>query len=571
MPVGIPNVLEFENDLKPFRYNDMGTFLVYIIKSAFCLTLLYLPYTLLLRGEKHHRLSRMALHVLSVAAFLLPLVQEEWFGGAVRSWQTAMPEGTYAVLVERLERADVLAMPDTGSSEEAVPIWPMVLVGLYLAGVAVSLAVRLWQWVRMHRFVSRGCLWKEGREGGITLYCHARPVSPFSWMHCIVMSEEDLDGEAGHAIYVHEKAHVLYGHSYDTLWMLAVEAVQWFNPVVWMMEMDMRCIHEYQADAYVLGQGINAKDYQLYLIRKAVGSRLQSFANGLTQSTLKKRIMMMTNKKTNKWAVLKYMYLLPVGAFATVAFARPEIVNGVDGRLEQLSAVKVTDLSATAKAVVAENVQPEPLKTGKNPQNAEKHLGEVAKTPLTATKTDTSSVSLSRTLEKVVVKAMAPLKTSAGVVEFKEATCVENGKEINGKRQKDSTSYYLSLKGAKIKKHGVYERVEVAPYYPGGAEGLMKYIAQNIRYPKACRDALVQGTVYCQFVVQADGTVDGEHIQTFTGNMIGVDSPDRKELVGRLMSEAERIVKQMPRWTPGQINGKPVDAIYTMPVEFRLQ
>ena len=117
----------------------------------------------------------------------------------------------------------------------------------------------------------------------------------------------------------------------------------------------------------------------------------------------------------------------------------------------------------------------------------------------------------------------------------------------------------------------MYERVEVAPYYPGGAEGLMKYIAQNIRYPKACRDALVQGTVYCQFVVQADGTVDGEHIQTFTGNMIGVDSPDRKELVGRLMSEAERIVKQMPRWTPGQINGKPVDAIYTMPVEFRLQ
>ena len=133
MPVGIPNVLEFENDLKPFRYNDMGTFLVYIIKSAFCLTLLYLPYTLLLRGEKHHRLSRMALHVLSVAAFLLPLVQEEWFGGAVRSWQTAMPEGTYAVLVERLEQADVLAMPDTGKpypsglwfwSACILPVWP---------------------------------------------------------------------------------------------------------------------------------------------------------------------------------------------------------------------------------------------------------------------------------------------------------------------------------------------------------------------------------------------------------------------------------------------------------------
>ena len=64
------------------------------------------------------------------------------------------------------------------------------------------------------------------------------------------------------------------------------------------------------------------------------------------------------------------------GAFATVAFARPEIVNGVDGRLEQLSAVKVTDLSATAKAVVAENVQPEPLKMEKAASKAEVSGGE---------------------------------------------------------------------------------------------------------------------------------------------------------------------------------------------------
>ncbi|WP_302977612.1 M56 family metallopeptidase [Paraprevotella clara] len=549
----------------------MGTFLVYIIKSALCLTLLYLPYTLLLRKERLHRLNRMALLAILAASFLFPLSQEEWFGGMWHSWQSAAPEGAYAGLIDRLGRTE-LFMPEVVIMPDAdVPVWPLVCVCLYFAGLAVSLSVRMYQFFRMRRAISRGCLWREHFSDGITLYCHARPMPPFSWMHSVVMCEGDLEGDAGEAILMHEKAHVLYGHSYDTLLMLAVEALQWFNPVVWMMEMDLRCIHEYQADEYVLSHGVNAKNYQLYLIKKAVGSRLQSFANGLNQSTLKKRIAMMCNKKSTKWAVLKYMYLLPVGAFATVAFARPEIVNGVDGRLEQLSAVKVTDLSATAKAVVAENVQPEPLKTGKNPQNAEKHLGEVAKTPLTATKTDTSSVSLSRTLEKVVVKAMAPLKTSAGVVEFKEVTCVENGKEINGKRQKDSTSYYLSKKGAKIKKHGVYERVEVAPYYPGGAEGLMKYIAQNIRYPKACRDALVQGTVYCQFVVQADGTVDGEHIQTFTGNMIGVDSPDRKELVGRLMSEAERIVKQMPRWTPGQINGKPVDAIYTMPVEFRLQ
>ena len=534
----------------------MGTFLVYIIKSAFCLTLLYLPYTLLLRGEKHHRLSRMALHVLSVAAFLLPLVQEEWFGGAVRSWQTAMPEGTYAVLVERLEQADVLAMPDTGSSEEAVPIWPIVLVGLYLAGVAVSLAVRLWQWVRMHRFVSRGCLWKEGREGGITLYCHARPVSPFSWMHCIVMSEEDLDGEAGHAIYVHEKAHVLYGHSYDTLWMLAVEAVQWFNPVVWMMEMDMRCIHEYQADAYVLGQGINAKDYQLYLIRKAVGARLQSFANGLTQSTLKKRIMMMTNKKTNKWAVLKYMYLLPVGAFATVAFARPEIVNGVDGRLEQLSAVKVTDLSATAKAVAAENVQPEPLKMEKAASEAEVSGGEAAKPSSVVAKADSAVASSERTSEGIVVTAMAPRNKEEEPARTKE---------------KDSAPYYMMVMRAHVMPSKIYDEVDVRPTFPGGEAECMAYMARNIKYPRKCMENGVTGRVLCSLVVNTDGSLCSIEIgkDCYAKKMDG--SPAPKGMLRLFVEEAFRVVDGMPKWTPGQKDGKAVAVRYVLPFTFRLQ
>ena len=75
---------------------------------------------------------------------------------------------------------------------------------------------------------------------------------------------------------------------------------------------------------------------------------------------------MMCNRKSNKWAALKYMYLLPVGTFATMAFARPEMANRVDGQFEQISAVKVTDLSATVKTVAAENVQPELLKTEKS-------------------------------------------------------------------------------------------------------------------------------------------------------------------------------------------------------------
>ena len=549
----------------------MGTFLVYIIKSAFCLTLLYLPYTLLLRGEKHHRLSRMALHVLSVAAFLLPLVQEEWFGGTVRSWQTAMPEGTYAVLVERLEQADVLAMPDSGSREEAVPVWPMFLVGLYLAGVTMSLAIRLWQWVCMRRFVSRGCLWKEGREGGITLYCHARPVSPFSWMHCIVMSEEDLEGEAGHAIYVHEKAHVLYGHSYDTLWMLAVEAVQWFNPVVWMMEMDMRCIHEYQADEYVLNQGINAKDYQLYLIKKAVGSRLQSFANGLNQSTLKKRIAMMCNRKSNKWAALKYMYLLPVGTFATMAFARPEMANRVDGQFEQISAVKVTDLSATVKTVAAENVQPELLKTEKVAENTEKVKGKMSFTVLPGRK-DSLYDALDGTVGKVTVTAPA-LKSDSARMKITGTTVVEGEGTVvrSGKPESRATYFYVKKKAYKAKGQKVYEKVDVNPQFAGGEAECMKFVAYNIRYPKKCVENGVTGKVVCRFVVSIDGSISNVEASAMEGGVTEAGLPASKEMFDLLAQEAVRVIEKMPKWIPGQKDGKAVATRFSLPVTFRLQ
>ena len=385
------------------------------------------------------------------------------------------------------------------------------------------------------------------------------------------MSEEDLEGAAGEAIFAHEKAHVLHRHSYDTMLMLAAEAIQWFNPVIWMMEMDMRCIHEYQADEYVLNQGINAKDYQLYLIKKAVGSRLQSFANGLTQSTLKKRIMMMTNKKTNKWAVLKYMYLLPVGAFATVAFARPEMTSRIDGGLDRISAVTVADLSATVKNVSSESLRPVVQGEVKGTKVSKTIPAKQKSVPAKKENGSANVAIQSGAMEKVVVTTSYRSRLNPEAVEFKEAVLMTDKDKSELQAAKDSASYYLQLEGAKMKHQGVYYRTETMPCYPGGAAAMRDFIARNIRYPKACQEALLQGTVYCEFMVRADGRIDADHIRTFTTEVIDVTKPVRMNLAKQLEAEAARIVKKMPRWTPGKVNGDPVDASYTIPVEFRLQ
>ena len=545
----------------------MGTFLVYIIKSAFCLTLLYLPYTLLLRKEKLHRLNRMALFAILVASFLLPLAQEEWFGQGWHSWQTAVPDGVYASLIGQLDSTGHFLPTVVVTAGTPVPVWPMVLVGMYWVGVAVSLAVRLWQFGRMRWFIPRGCLWKECREDGITLYCHARPVAPFSWMCCVVMSEEDLEGAAGEAIFAHEKAHVLHRHSYDTMLMLAAEAIQWFNPVIWMMEMDMRCIHEYQADEYVLNQGINAKNYQLYLIKKAVGSRLQSFANGLNQSTLKKRIAMMCNRKSNKWAALKYMYLLPVGTFATMAFARPEMANRVDGQFEQISAVKVTDLSANMKAVEAEGDRPERKKA------VPQERASVQKVTLTLSPGLRNSVydTLDGTVERITTTAAA---RNADSMSMRIAgTTVKEGESVHAQGDGSApgkTYFYMKKTGSKIKPQKIYDKVDVNPQFVGGDTECMKFVAQNMRYPQKCVENAVTGKLVCHFVVNTDGSISDVEVYAKDGAVIQAGKPATQEMFDLLAQEAARVVEKMPEWTPGRKDGKAVATRFSLPVTFSL-
>lgn len=102
----------------------------------------------------------------------------------------------------------------------------------------------------------------------------------------------------------------------------------------------------------------------------------------------------------------------------------------------------------------------------------------------------------------------------------------------------------------------IYDKVEVMPEYPGGAVAFMRYLAQNVKYPTVAQENGTQGIVVVQFVVDADGSVTNAHVTT------SVDP--------YLDEEALRVIKSMPRWTPGKLNGKPVRVKYTTPIKFRL-
>ncbi|MDD3077711.1 MAG: energy transducer TonB [Paludibacter sp.] len=103
----------------------------------------------------------------------------------------------------------------------------------------------------------------------------------------------------------------------------------------------------------------------------------------------------------------------------------------------------------------------------------------------------------------------------------------------------------------------VFQVVEKMPSFPGGDAALFKYLNDNVKYPVIAQENGIQGRVICQFVVNKDGSI--------------VDVEVVRSVDPSLDKEAIRVIKSMPKWSPGQQRGKPVRVKYTLPVNFRLQ
>ncbi len=103
----------------------------------------------------------------------------------------------------------------------------------------------------------------------------------------------------------------------------------------------------------------------------------------------------------------------------------------------------------------------------------------------------------------------------------------------------------------------IFQVVEQDPEYPGGVDALYKFIQQNLKYPQLAKENNITGRVFVQFVVEKDGSVSNVKAARDIGGGCG--------------AEAVRVIKSMPKWTPGKQRGKAVRAAYTLPVNFVLQ
>ena len=328
----------------------MGVFFIYILKSSVCLVLFYLFFRLLLSKETFHRFNRMALLGVLFFSLLIPCIE------VTTRHQVEVQQAVLSI-EQLLLMAELEATPaNVGAVQETPTIsWVQIVLLVYLAGILFLVCRNIYSLICLFRLVHSGK--HEKLEKGVTLVVHNQEIAPFSWMKYIVISRKDLE-ENGREILIHEMAHIHHRHSVDLLVADICIFFQWFNPGAWLLKQELQNVHEYEADETVINEGVNAKEYQLLLIKKAVGTRLYSMANSFNHSKLKKRITMMLKEKSNPWARLKYLYVLPLAAITVTAFARPEISE----KMEEISAVKVNDLAE----IVQEKVLQDTVKVSKD-------------------------------------------------------------------------------------------------------------------------------------------------------------------------------------------------------------
>ena len=407
----------------------MGLFFIYSLKVALCLTAFYLVYKLLLSRETFFGFNRAVLLGIAGVSLLLPLLHFT-VGSAPE------PVGGFVVVEDIVMQAVAADAPKFSVTAA------QMCFAIYMIGVAFFACREAWSLLCLRRMLRGGRV--AGRDGGVKTVVVKGDVSPFSWMGNIVISEKDYRDRPEY-ILLHERAHIAGRHSFDILLCDVLIVFQWFNPAAWLLKAELQSVHEYEADRRVLSSGVNASEYQLLLIRKAVGDKLFSMANNLTQSSLKKRITMMLKKNSNPWSRARMLAAIPVAAVAVVAFATP--------KAESLS----NEIESESEALISK-VMP-------------------------------------------AVKAQAD-GSSQGATEMAAADAAPVKAEAEAQPKADAPEAIVPDGDDKV-----YDVVEQQPEFPGGTSGLAKWLGDNIKYPAEAAKQGIEGRVIVQFVVGIDGTV----------------------------------------------------------------
>ena len=476
----------------------MTGLLLYMIRSTLYLSVFFAFFMLVMRKTTFLRLNRIAFLAGTFICMVLPFIRISMPENIAREMPMAIIENAIAPAVKTSSETEGTVIRVTEQTEEkALPVIEILL----LTGMLASLIVTSRSYINMTRML---------RSVPVT-YIDGTPVRisddeipSFSWGRQIVISRKDI--EENPAILIHERMHVRCGHSIDLMAYSLVTVMHWFNPLIWIARTELKMLHEYEADNLTINKDIDATQYQLLLVKKAVGARRFQLANGFNHSKLKNRITMMHKNKTNRWMRLAYILCVPVLIGTMCLCSSPDA-----------SSKKIKNITVTIST-----------------SQGQKVLNDFTMKDLESALTDNVDL----------------LDTSVGIMP--QEGYLETDLEAVRSRLQEFNKAKKSASDAVD-----YSTLSAKPEFGGKDVGsFSRWVNDQLNYPEEAKAKKIQGRVTLSFTITETGKVSDVKV------LRGADPI--------LDKEAVRVVESSPDWTPGMKDGKPVSVTYTFPVIFQL-
>lgn len=515
----------------------------YLILANLYLALFYGFYLLLLRKETYFMLNRIYLVSAAILSFFIPLMQSEWVKNLFITQKVQQT-------IYYINPSFVYQVSPSADSGFTIS---QFFTSVYWLVSMLLLARLFYRLFLLKRYLNSA---ETGRA--------------FSFFGKVKVDENLPQKEV---IKQHEMVHVLQLHSADVLLFELLAILNWFNPVIYFYRKAIKHIHEFIADRKAISFGVDKSDYALLLLSQSIGIEPNTLTNSFfNQTLLKQRIMMLHKNPSRRAALLKYGLSAPL--FAAMLILTSATVS-------EQKTIKVISDKISSDAPVNTVVR---------------NIGDGISSPTKTTLTEKTMVKTVSTLNGKVVNAsgeplagfsvtyskkhIGSITSKVGnftIPNYEEGDILtfnlkSKGYEILKKSfeniaEKPSLVVLLSLRSnliprpiadsIKFSKPVSFTAVERLPSFPGEVDGLSKYLAKSIRYPKVAKENKITGRVIITFIVEKNGKLSNIKVLRDIGGGCG--------------AEAARVLSASPTWIPGIQDGKPVRVSYVMPVNFTLE
>lgn len=271
----------------------------YLLEANLYLILFYGFYRLFLHKETFYSVNRFYLLATSLLAFILPIMQVSYFK------KPEVLEINYAPIQE-IDQLNV-QFSKLQAPNESIFTLNNTLITIYSAVAILFLFKFIFSIYKIMRM-------QKGEfkilENGVKLIDLKGSKVAFSFFNLLFL--DPLLPEKC-TILKHEFVHIKQKHSVDVMFFEILQIINWFNPITYFIKEDVKLIHEYLADEEITNYDVEKYDYALFLIKNSTGIQDLALTNQIfSSSILKRRISMLNQKKSAKWARLKLLFALPI-------------------------------------------------------------------------------------------------------------------------------------------------------------------------------------------------------------------------------------------------------------------